>query len=336
MTTTNTTPATDPASIRFDGLNFIGATHVRPADSNVRVSQALRDRLSGMTWREVAAANGYRSAGVAEHNVGRFVAWLNNGTAPRTRTQPVGMSMRSFGVEIEFTRITQAAAARAITAAIGRDVFTSGYHGARSWDEWRVESDGSVTYGGRGGEAVSPVLSGPEGLAEIKLVVDAIRAAGGSVDRRCGIHVHIDARDLTGEQIARLMTAYVDRQSAFDRMVSPSRVGGGYCRPMREAEKLQHVESLKANRTPHPYAERYRTVNVTSLGRTGTVEFRQHQGSLNATKIGAWVKTLLALASSVVATADEDLPFEAEALLESLTAHGLDDAACRSLTRRLR
>lgn len=337
MTTTHThRNPSDPATIVFDGTRFVGATYTRSVNPNARVSQALADRLSGMTWREVALRNGYRSARVAEHNVGRYVAYLNNGRTPRTTTTGVPMSLRSFGVEIEFTRCTQAAAAAAISTALGgRDVRTAGYHSSTTYNEWRIEHDGSVSRNGRGGEAVSPIMRGPEGLAEIKLVVDAIKSVGGSVDRRTGIHVHIDAGDLTGEQIARLMAAYVDRQEAFDRMVSPSRRGGHYCAPMPQNEKVEHEIALKRDRRPYHYGTRYRTVNLMSLHRTGTVEFRQHQGSLNATKIGAWVKMLLALTASVVAVADEDLPFTAPELLEALTAHGLDRQAATSLTRRL-
>lgn len=331
-TTTNT-----PETISFDGRTFSGAGRSQAFDPESRVAQALADRLRGLTWREVAMTHGYRSANVAEHNVGRYVAWLNGRTESRRTTAAARpMSLRRYGVEIEFVGCTMAAAARAMSTALGYEVRTNGYH-SPGYGAWKVERDGSVTdYRDFGGEAVSPVLSGQDGLNQIKLVMDAIRSVGGRVSVRTGLHVHIDATDLNGEQIARLLGAYVDRQDAFDRMVSPSRRYGGrshYCGRYSEAEKVQVQTELKAYRSAR--ANRYRTVNVNSLGRTGTVEFRQHQGTLNARKIGAWINLLLALTESVIATQDEHLPTGAPELIEALTGFGMTDRDARHLTGRL-
>lgn len=336
-----TTQHTDPTTIAYDATTntLTGAARAARRADGSRVAQALADRINGMTWREVALRHGYRGAGAAEYNVGRYVAWLNGHTATSRTTARTGapaMSTRRFGVEIEFTGCTMQAAAIAISDALGRHISRTGYHGAREWSEWRVERDGSVSSSnGIGGECVSPVLSGQAGLDEVVTVVNAIRSVGGRVDRRTGVHVHIDATDLTGEQIARTLCAYVDRQPAFNRMVSPSRRCNGYCGPYSESEKDATVEALKTYRDASMVTRKYRTVNVTTLGRTGTVEFRQHQGSLNGTKITAWVKTLLALVQAVTDTADEHLPFDGEALIDALTAHGLDAAARRHMTRRL-
>jgi hypothetical protein len=332
MTTATTT-------ITNTGDRLVGAARSVAAGSS-RTGDALADRVAGMTWGEIARRHGYRSASVAEHNVGRLVAWLNGNTVATRSATRTALSTRTFGVEVEFSGITMAAAAAAITRALGRQVTTGGYHQSSDWSEWRVDRDGSVTTQyGNGGEAVSPVLRGQDGLDEVARVVAALREAGARVDRRCGVHVHLDARDLTGEQIARLMVAYVDRQDAMDTLVAPSRRRGlnAYCGRMSDTEKLAHKGALEATRTPAPtgYHGRYRTVNVNTLGRTGTVEFRQHQGSLNGTKITAWVKMLLALGESVIATADEALPQGPAELIEALTAHGLDTAAARHLTSRI-
>jgi len=339
---TTTTTHTDPATItRGPNGEFIGAAETRPFNPDSRQAHALADRIAGMTWNEVARRHQYRSAAAAEHNVGRYVAILNGRRETRRIAGEIGMSLRTFGVEIEFNGITRAAAARAITDALGggRYCEAEGYHSRRTWNEWRVEYDSSVTTSrGRGGEAVSPVLSGPEGLAELALVLEALRGAGARVSRSTGLHVHVGASDMTGEQIARFMCAYVDRQDAMDQLVAPSRRSynaPNYCAAMPAREKDDNVASLTANKTAHSYASRYRTVNVTTLTRTGTVEFRQHQGSLNTTKITSWVKMLLALSAAVVSTADEDLPDAPAEFIESLTAHGLDRAAVRHLTNRI-
>jgi len=48
------------------------------------------------------------------------------------------------------------------------------------------------------------------------------------------------------------------------------------------ATSLSDIRSL--------YIERWRTLNLTSYGRYGTIEIRQHQGTLDAEKILSWMR----------------------------------------------
>ncbi len=41
--------------------------------------------------------------------------------------------------------------------------------------------------------------------------------------------------------------------------------------------------------------QRYRSVNLLALAKHGTIEFRQHAGTLDPDKLGAWVRFLFAL-----------------------------------------
>ena len=308
--------------------------------AETRVQLALADRLLGATWAEIAETRGYRSARVAETNVMRLVRWYNQRTGRMPVADVAAPALvttlhRCFGVEIEFAGITISRAARVISEVVGYTVNGTRYHGGNGYDAWHVESDGSVTTSHGGGEAVSPILSGPEGLDELRRVMAALRAAGARVDRRCGMHVHVDMRDLTGEQIARTYAAYVDRQAAMDSFVAPSRRAGrnAYCRAVGEYEKAQTVESFKATRTA-PRVDRYRTVNVQPFSRYGTLEFRQHQGTLNGAKAVAWVSTLLAMVNSVLNGADEELPVGPVDLIVALRAHGLPQSAAYNMRRR--
>ena len=94
---------------------------------------------------------------------------------------------RAFGVEIELIGITRAHAIR-VLRMVGCDIREEDYnHVTRSW--WKIVPDNSVR---DGFEVVSPILQAQRGLADITTVVTALDDAGGRVDRRCGLHVHLD------------------------------------------------------------------------------------------------------------------------------------------------
>jgi hypothetical protein len=98
---------------------------------------------------------------------------------------------RAFGVEIELTGITRAHALRTLRL-VGCDIREEDYnHVTRSW--WKLVPDGSIQ---DGFEVVSPILRGQRGMTDIATVVTALDDAGGRVDRRCGLHVHLDCANV--------------------------------------------------------------------------------------------------------------------------------------------
>ena len=183
---------------------------------------------------------------------------------------------RRFGVELEFFGIAR----YTVETAIRNGDLPRG---------WRVKSDPSV-HGGRGLELVSPPLSGDEGLAQVRTACEWLTANGGRVDRSAGLHVHHDAADLGAEGIARMARMYADNQSLINYLVSPSRRGHGYARPLTSGDVDYIDRSLGVGSGRYIAAPtRYLALNVTSFGRHGTVEIRQHQGTLNYRKVEAWI-----------------------------------------------
>lgn len=219
---------------------------------------------------------------------------------------------RSFGVEIEFANLGELAAARAIEAA-GIECHPEGYnHTTRSW--WKVVSDSSCGY-----EAVSPPLHGEEGIAEVQKVVKALREAGATVNKNCGLHVHHDARDFTGPQLRNMALLYVKYEKVLDSLQPTSRRDSvnGYCMSLlkehafslygRASHASTDEEKIVAamnsiNRTtarylnePNRVAERLAThrmmkLNYEAYFRHGTIEVRHGAGSLDGRKIAEWIR----------------------------------------------
>jgi hypothetical protein len=137
------------------------------------------------------------------------------------------------------------------------------------------------------------------------------------VDRTCGLHVHHDARDMTGTQLAWMLEFYVENQTVIDSILAPSRrstSGAYYCQPWQQGEKRTLYSTARmAKSSPSLFNDqrnfpRYRTVNVQSYAKYGTIEFRQHQGSLNPRKIAAWVRFGQAMMETAMASDGADVP----------------------------
>ena len=214
---------------------------------------------------------------------------------------------RSFGIELEIAGITQStaiAAIRAINVSIQAETYN---HATRR--HWKVVSDASV----RGGfEVVSPVLHGDAGIAEAQAVAEALADAGATVNRTCGLHVHFDASDLNVESIRAIVRRYAAHEAEIDAFMPASRRGNenSYCRSLQAVLTPAFDRAATIEQLARAQGDRYFKVNLQSFTRHGTIEFRQHSGTVNARKIGSWVRFLAAFIdrSKAVAAAPSAMP----------------------------
>lgn len=216
------------------------------------------------------------------------------------------MFNRTFGVEIEcFGNTNTRAAVVAALRARNIDAVDESYnHTTRA--HWKLVGDASVAGCANAFEIVSPVLSGDAGIAQLVTVCEVLHAIGCKVNKTCGVHVHVNGADLTREQLRALVCFYMMFEGAIDGMMAPSRRGNGnrYLRSVRaRVNKLfgftsrtqlkvvaQHLRAADADTVVSRYAQdRYVKLNLASIYRHGTVEFRQHGGTVEAWKIRAWV-----------------------------------------------
>jgi hypothetical protein len=188
---------------------------------------------------------------------------------------------RKFGVEIEFVGLAADAAIRAISG-VGANI--SGqvtYSHADSTTTWKIVPDGSLS-GMNSGELVSPILSGLAGLQEVQRVVNALSEAGATVNRSCGLHVHCDAADLSGNDRLAIARRYAKFETLIDGFMPASRRGSNnhFCSSI-----LPYANTHSTSGFP-----RHLKVNLTAYDRHRSVEFRHHAGTVNANKICNWIR----------------------------------------------
>lgn len=209
---------------------------------------------------------------------------------------------RKWGCEIELVGLTVDQAAEAlwnagIKAWNDRDCLFGPRNGtcrSPTREEiianWRVVTDGSVP---GGAEVVSPILSGDEGLENLRRVVRALKAAGASVDNRCGFHVHVDAKDLETVEIINAVARYAQHEALIDGFMAPRRRGerSQWCHGMSSVATtlLNGYYNQESNELVYLINSRYYKLNIAAFVRHGTLEFRQHAGTMNINKMVNWI-----------------------------------------------
>ena len=209
---------------------------------------------------------------------------------------------RSFGLEIEFTHTNPHR--QELTHDEKMDLvlqlrqagipIMTGYRNESHSGYWKLTRDGSC-----GNELVSPILSGKEGLEEVKKVTEIlINFPQIKVNKNCGLHVHIDARDLSKKQITKVFLNYAKWEKVFDALVPPSRRrdSNGFCKSIEWILNYSTLnEEFKKDyaRSYSQHFDKYYKVNLIPYVTQGSIEFRQHSGTLNADKIINWVILLI-------------------------------------------
>lgn len=196
---------------------------------------------------------------------------------------------RKFGIEMEIAGVSKKTVIKALRA-VNINVQAEGYnHATRS--HWKIVPDSSVH---DGFEVVSPILVGEAGIAEAEIVARALDDAGASVNSTCGLHVHFDAGDLAVRHIKTILRRYNKHEKEIDAFMPKSRRGNEnrYCLSLAPVicERLENAFCIRDIVRCQP--NRYFKINLHSLERHNTIEFRQHSGTVNAAKIANWVRFL--------------------------------------------
>ena len=105
------------------------------------------------------------------------------------------LSEMTFGIELEYDRISTHTAAKTVAEAVGGTYRYDGSH-LSNWvvtmpdgRKWNCETDASVS---NGSETVSPILRIGD-IPMLQTVVRALRRAGARAGGGAGLHIHVGA-----------------------------------------------------------------------------------------------------------------------------------------------
>ena len=202
-----------------------------------------------------------------------------------------------YGIEIEFWSPLSINDMNAFLAKKGIQLASNNLSAAPN-SLWDLKSDGSLYNGPSkfyGMELVSPILNtdSKEDTKAIKKITKLLQGKGCEVNRSTGFHVHVDASTLDVNDIKRIFTRYTEFEGTIDKFMTYNRRENtcGYSRSGKAIlNDVQNAETVSAlGRVTN---DRYYKINLVALSRHGTIEFRQHSGTINGETITRWVKFL--------------------------------------------
>ena len=220
-------------------------------------------------------------------------------------TNTIDLRSQTFGVEIETEELGLDETSRARARNLGEgdaEHIGEGTISDRMGRVWHVVPDGSLR--NRGAEVVNPVLS-YEDLGLVAKVAEGLGRAGARATASCGLHIHVGMEDADAFQLANLVkTVDLQEEIIFKALdVSEHRMNS-YCQPLNQ--RLVGVCSQIIRRFPltngadcpfnsRVHYTRYHGLNIRAYGKHGTVEYRYFNGTLDCSKITAYVQFCLAL-----------------------------------------
>lgn len=160
--------------------------------------------------------------------------------------------------------------------------------------KWDITEDSSIKpFGVEVIPNKSHQLRGEEGLKETLEIVNSLKEEGFFTNDSCGLHVHVDASDLKPEHIMYIFDVYKLFEKYIDLLVAQQRRENKseYSKTLKDIEPSYErtITNINFFRNYVKNLDRYFKLNVTSFGKHGTIEFRQHQGTMNSSEIRKWV-----------------------------------------------
>lgn len=233
------------------------------------------------------------------------------------------MRTQKFGIEIEMTGITRAAAAQVIAGHFG----TSATHVGGGYDtytvrdndnrQWKLVSDSSIHRESRRGsssngaysvEFVSPICK-YEDIETIQELIRKLRTAGAKVNDSCGIHIHVDASPHDVKTLRNIVNIMAAKEDLLYKTLKVNVHREHYCAKAdtrfldelnaKRPTSMDTMESIwyngRSGRNFHYDESRYHGLNLHSVFSKGTIEFRLFNSTLHAGEIKSYIQLCMAI-----------------------------------------
>lgn len=155
--------------------------------------------------------------------------------------------------------------------------------------EWTVTDDSSL----ENGLEIKPrdtnkLYLNKESINEVAEILNIVRRRKGKVSKRCGLHIHICAKKLNGEEILKIVKEVIAKQQYIvkDLKVSSERLGQ-YCKYIKKSDikglTPELIEKFRKGETgsnlPEILNSKYFMLNLSNLSNFNTLEFRMMEGT---------------------------------------------------------
>lgn len=168
---------------------------------------------------------------------------------------------------------------------------------------WKTVPDGSLR-GVFPEQSAEWVMRSPVKQKDVKAALTELVAvqknATFAFSYRTSVHVHINVQDLTELQLLNMVYLYLLLEEPLMNYCGKERKGNRFCLRLADAEAMLEsitkwvANSFESIRTL-PEGQRYSAINLASLRKYGSVEFRGMRGTLDQGVIQNWVNILVSI-----------------------------------------
>lgn len=256
-------------------------------------AKSLQQQIKEITEKDITR-NAMRAELVKLKLTPFDIAVILDSMPQRVRANAAAVTFKdlTFGVEIECVNCERRSLINAARAN-SLDVRSEGYNHTDNDHYIKIVSDSSIS-GENPNEVVTHILNGAAGIKTVNALCQSLDAVGATVNKSCGLHVHFGCKKMTDEWYVNIFANYKACKKVIDTFLAPSRRGedSRWCHGLA---RFDFASCRTAGDVYRMMGGRYYCVNPEAWARHKTIEFRQHQGSVNAEKIEKWVKFLAAL-----------------------------------------
>lgn len=177
---------------------------------------------------------------------------------------------------------------------------------------WSAKDDRSLR---NGVEFISHPYSGEDlvwALVSLRMWMDTALRAPPSFSWRTSTHVHLNVRDLTLEELAKLILLYVVFEQSLFSFSDVNRTASVFCVPIANtpaAWNIRHfLESGDMQYVCRDFGwAKYGALNINRIWDIGTVEYRHMSGGLDLPKLLIWLSFIMAMHKAARAMSVKDL-----------------------------
>lgn len=187
---------------------------------------------------------------------------------------------------------------------------------------WKIKPDSSIlcpleTPSCFAYELVSPVLSGQNGLNQVKSQIVAMQNLKPSADYSSGLHLHtFIGKNFNSPEfltnLKKILINFIKFEEVFDSIMPLTRQKSinGYCQSIRFNQNLANFDNFPAqlkisqaknfeelNQLVNPgngtSFQRHFKINLQPIFTLGTIEWRQHSATVDLEKVESWIRLIL-------------------------------------------
>jgi hypothetical protein len=183
---------------------------------------------------------------------------------------------------------------------VGLEIEVEGRHLPDDVVGFRKMGDGSLR-----GESAEFVFKGPTSRIgtgrRVNKLFNAYKERGTRLDNsyRCSSHVHLNVQEFTMTQVVNLFVLYAIFEEYLVKYCGEEREGNLFCLRIRDAEYTTALLRKAIETSNYGLLDteeiRYGAVNLSALGKYGSVEFRSMRGVDSPEEILTWIDLLLSL-----------------------------------------